>query len=56
MSETFTKSYRYQRYDLTHYSDGAVPLDACRNHDHEEEKYRFFRPILTLFINSEQMN
>jgi hypothetical protein len=28
--------------DLTHYSVGAVPIDACRNHDHMVEKYRFF--------------
>jgi hypothetical protein len=28
--------------DLTHYSVGAVPIDACRNHDHKVEKYQFF--------------
>jgi hypothetical protein len=27
--------------DLTNYSVGAVSLDACRNHNHKVEKYRF---------------
>jgi hypothetical protein len=28
--------------DLTHYRIGAVPLEACKNHDHKIDKYRFF--------------
>jgi hypothetical protein len=27
--------------DLTQYRIGAVPLDACGNHDHKIDKYRF---------------
>jgi hypothetical protein len=32
--------------DLAQYRIGAVPLDACRNHEHKIDKYRFFRRIL----------
>jgi hypothetical protein len=33
-------------WDLAQYRIGAVPLDACRNHDHKIDKYRFFRWFL----------
>jgi hypothetical protein len=32
--------------DLIQYRIGTVPLDACRNHDHKIDKYRFFRQFL----------
>jgi hypothetical protein len=29
-------------YDLIQYRNGAVSLDACKNHDHKIYKYLFF--------------
>jgi hypothetical protein len=36
--------------DLTHYSVGAVPQDACKNHEHKVDKYRIFFRFLHFFL------